>query len=93
MRPVLSALLLTSVLAGPVAAAESGEEPMTREPALAPAIEPEAPVAPRLHLEPVRVEEHAAEADAAQIQTPARGSFWWMVGVIVVAGLILAILI
>lgn len=45
-----------------------------------------------LNLTKVQVEERANADDAALVQ-PARGSFWWLVGVIVVAGVILAVVL
>jgi hypothetical protein len=51
-----------------------------------------APVAGELTLIKVQVEERAS-ADEAAAQFAQRGSFWWIVGVIVVAGVILALVV
>ena len=94
MRSALC-LLALSLLVAPVA---SAAEPNVPEEAPVPAatvdVPTEQPEAAPMHLQEIRVEErtHAAPAaDAAQM--PARGSFWWLVGVIVVAGVILAVLL
>ena len=92
--PIAVALLLC---AAPVASATEVEPaaPAERpaEPAQ-PAVVEKAPAAPRAELAPVKVEraEAAATADGAQ-EMPRRGSFWWIVGAIVVAGIILAVVL
>lgn len=48
---------------------------------------------PEMHLEEVVIRESVASEDAAAAQLGPRGSFWWVVGVIVVAGVILAVLL
>lgn len=54
-----------------------------------PATEPGA----EMRLTEVRLEERAVSSDdAAAAQLGPRGSFWWIVGVVVVAGVILAVL-
>jgi hypothetical protein len=47
----------------------------------------------RVQLKEISLEKRAAPDDAAVAQLPQRGSFWWLVGVIVVAGVILAVLL
>lgn len=65
--------------------------------ALAPAVSTtavtdQAPTA-ELHLTEVQIRESRAADDAAIAQFPARGSFWWVVGAIVVGGVILSVLL
>ena len=45
-----------------------------------------------MRLEAVRLEERASD-DAMAAQLGPRGGFWWMVGVVVVAGVILAVVL
>ena len=46
-----------------------------------------------MHLTQINLEERSASSDdAAAAQLGPRGSFWWIVGVIVVAGVLLAVL-
>ena len=57
-------------------------------------VEPEAPVQPQLVVSQVKLPEYDAAANAVATQEmPRRGSFWWLVGVIVVAGVILALVL
>ena len=50
----------------------------------------DAPAQPEMILTEMKVAERAVSSDAAVAQDmPQRGSFWWLVGVIVVAGVIL----
>jgi hypothetical protein len=51
------------------------------------------PVAPELKLAKVDVKETAPATESAPAQLGERGSFWWIVGVIVVAGVILAVVL
>lgn len=46
-----------------------------------------------MHLQRIDLEQRAASDDAAPAQLGPRGGFWWMVGVIVVAGVILAVVL
>ena len=46
-----------------------------------------------MHLTEISVEERAGSNDAAAAQLGPRGGFWWIVGVIVVAGVILAVIL
>lgn len=54
-----------------------------------------APGAPAPDLQKVDVERRAVSdaSEAAAQDMPRRGSFWWLVGVIVVAGILLAVLL
>jgi hypothetical protein len=68
--------------------------------AVAPEVEPAmvAEVPPQIetgmNLTRIVLEERSSTSDdAAVAQFPARGSFWWLVGVVVVAGVILAVIL
>lgn len=84
--PVLAAQDVPQV-SGPAPAPEVTAAPA---PAAAPLPEP-APV----NTEPARAEDRQISQNTVQVEGDpfARGSFWWMVGVIVVAGLILFVLL
>ena len=89
--PCLLALLLT---AAPLSATEKKPaEPyvpnVVQSEVAKPAPSPEA----SMHLSEIEVGERPAARDAAPAQLGPRGSFWWVVGVIVVAGVILAVLL
>lgn len=43
--------------------------------------------------DPVRLDAPADSEDAVREQLPQRGSFWWVVGAIVVGGVILAVIL
>ena len=96
MRFVI-ALVLTLLLA-PVAAAraEEGTPEKDLRPTIAQTVvEATAPAQPTVALTQVKIPRlDAAEANALATQEmPRRGSFWWLVGVIVVAGVILAVVL
>lgn len=93
MRISLSFSLALSLLVAPVARAEgpSSAPPATRE-VVQPAVAPPAVRAPELKLEQVQLQEQKQDQNASSVSL-ARGSFWWVVGVIVVAGVILAVLL
>lgn len=46
-----------------------------------------------MQLAPIVVEDRAPAEEAAVQEMPRRGSFWWIVGAIVVAGIILAVIL
>lgn len=90
---VTLALLLLAV---PSAYANELDEAVTAEPtpAVQPTLVDEAPAEPEMHLETIQVEElQQSEATEDSAQWPERGSFWWIVGAIVVGGVILALLL
>jgi hypothetical protein len=93
MRAILPSALLALVVAAPLSASEN--EPAPPEPLPAVIEEPtaERPPVPAMNLQEIQVEERSAAPDAEVAQVPRRGSFWWLVGVIVVAGVILAVLL
>ena len=93
MRVLLALLLL--LLAVPAARADEGKAEDPEVKASVAVVAEEAPDAPDLKLEEVKVPEaRPAESAAADTQEmPRRGSFWWLVGVIVVAGIILAVVL
>jgi len=94
MRKLILTLSL-SLLAAPTLGAT--EVPAADEPRPAAVATEAARPAPApeeaMRLREVQVEPRPASADEAAAQLPARGSFWWLVGVIVVAGVILAVVL
>ena len=92
MRSVIALVLV--MIAAPIAGATEKEEivPENAE-RVEPALAEQATESPQLILTPVVVEERAAADEAAVQDMPRRGSFWWVVGAIVVAGVILAVLL
>ena len=88
-RAILSLILV--LIATP---AFGASEPVPA-PRIATAEAPASPAAPRpaMRLEQIAVEERATDEAAAAVQLGPRGGFWWMVGVIVVAALILTVLL
>lgn len=93
MRRLFSALVLL-VLVVPVAGATETEPLEPSVPEVVSEIAVDAPGEGDLQLEKVQVEERTAQADSdSERQLPPRGSFWWLVGVVVVAGVILAIVL
>jgi hypothetical protein len=94
-------LIGLSAAASPLPAAPGGSGGETTQPEARPSEPPtagtvlaqEEPIAPELRLDRVHVEESRVADDAEAAQWPQRGSFWWLVGVIVVAGVILAVLL
>jgi hypothetical protein len=91
-RLVLSFLLL--FLAVPAASASETKPAEAAVPEVVPRVTADAPADAGLQLTKVQLEERAPAEDAAVAQDmPARGSFWWVVGAIVVAGVILAVVL
>lgn len=88
---ILSAPALSATTASP---AEALAEPSAElAPTTVVEAAPEADEA-AMHLDRIEVEQRSAVTDdAAATQFAQRGSFWWIVGVIVVAGVILAVLL
>lgn len=86
----LSALLLTAPVLG---ATETRPAEVAVPEARISVVEKAAPQAAALQLTKVQVEKRATADDAAAAQLGPRGSFWWIVGVIVVAGVILAVVL
>ena len=98
MRSILALVLI--LLVAPVAAARAENDPPEKEPRAAIArtvADSAAPAQPEMVVTEIELpsrEAAIAEADAPATQDmPSRGSFWWLVGVIVVAGVILAVLL
>ena len=94
MRVVIALVLL--LLAAPHARADGSVPEKEVRPEIArTAVESEAPAQPRLLLGQVKLPEYSAAVagTVATQEMPRRGSFWWLVGVIVVAGIILAVLV
>lgn len=94
MRISLSLVSALAVLAAPPAARAATVPPVdvAAVAAVQPSVAAPEPIAPEMKLKEVRVDE-AKQVRAADAAMPARGSFWWLVGVIVVAGVILAIVL
>ncbi len=91
----LALTLALSLLVAPVARADTNEPRSVPEPRVE-VVAPAAPSAPKPKLEEVEVSSARKPAQAEEGESealPQRGSFWWMVGVIVVAGVILAVLL
>ena len=53
----------------------------------------EAPATTELRLSEIQLEQRAVAEDASAAQVAQRGSFWWLVGAIVIGGVILAVLL
>ena len=95
MRAVLALALLLFV-APALSATETDPAPRADVVAtVEAAVTDAAPEAPAPILEKVDVERRATsdQPEAAVQDMPSRGSFWWLVGVIVVAGVLLAVLL
>ena len=93
MRSFLPTLLLSLAIAAPLAATEVEAPDAAPVPTVAVEAPADAADAPVMHLEEIQVEQRNTIAAADAAQFPARGSFWWLVGVIVVAGVILVLLL
>lgn len=91
MRAVLPAVLLSLALAAPLHATEDDRELPASAAVIAAGADAPAPAA--MHLDEIQVEERTTAGDAESAQLPARGSFWWLVAVVVVAGVILAVVL
>jgi hypothetical protein len=94
MRVVIALVLL--LIAAPHARAEGPVPEKEVRPTIAQTVtEADAPALPQLLLSEVELPAYSAAVDAPVTtqEMPRRGSFWWLVGVIVVAGVILAVLL
>jgi hypothetical protein len=94
MQRLPSLAFAVALLMAPVAARADAAPPAEAADvaAVQPNLATSAPQAPEMKLKEIRVEE-AKQDRSADIDTPQRGSFWWLVGVIVVAGVILAVVL
>jgi hypothetical protein len=94
MRRILAVALSSLLLAAPsLSASEPAPAPEAAPQAAVSVTEKAAPEAPALRLTKVKAEERATPSDARAVQLGPRGGFWWIVGVIVVAGVILAVVV
>ena len=102
MRRLVPFVLISLGAAAPLSATidaeprDPAEEATALElerPAVVPAVASEAPQAPEVRLQTIEVEERVAADEAEAAQWPQRGSFWWLVAVVVVAGVILALVL
>lgn len=94
--PVLLAVLMIFAAAPVLDMESSANDPVARIEASPAAPEANAPVAPGLDLREIQVPERAEQESAAAVDAqdmPQRGSFWWLVGAIVIAGIILAVVL
>jgi len=94
MRISRSFAIALTMLAAPAAARAATVPPaeIADVAAVQPNVAAQEPRAPEMKLKEIRVEA-TKQARGADAVMPQRGSFWWMVGVIVVAGVILAIVL
>lgn len=53
----------------------------------------DAPTSAQLQLTEIQLEQRTIAEDASAAQVAQRGSFWWLVGAIVIGGVILAVLL
>ena len=96
MRSILAlVLILLAAAVGTARAENTPPEKELRATLAQTVVESAAPAAPQMLLTEVPLpSREAATADALATQDmPARGSFWWLVGAIVVAGLILVVIL
>lgn len=93
MRGVIALALALSAAPIAAAAAEPEDRPARDDEKVQPTITEHAPQAPEMQLAPIVIEKRAPVEDSAVQEMPARGSFWWIVGAIVVAGIILAVVL
>lgn len=89
----LIALVLVLFTASFASASEPDDARLGERERVEPAVTEQVVEAPELVLAPVVVEERASDTDEIAQDMPQRGSFWWIVGAIVVAGVILAVLL
>lgn len=94
MRTLVLSLVVLFVSATALAATEP-EAVESETPEVVPSVVAGSAPAPdaAMHLAEVAVEERAAPEGAEAAQLGPRGGFWWLVGVVVVAGVILAVLL
>ena len=93
-RILAVAIVAVSLLAAPNAQAAENDVPVpSAEIVPAPTASSDGPMTGSLRLTTVEVQNLANAEDAAAAQFAPRGSFWWVVGVIVVAGVILTVLL
>lgn len=93
MRHLKLSLLALLLTAPALSATEKAPAPIAPE--FVPSVVADAApsVLADMHLTEVAIEERSAASDAAAAQLGPRGGFWWLVGVVVVAGVILAVLL
>lgn len=89
----IALLLVVLLMSAPAAFAQAGPSPDAAPAAVTQLTAEEAPAAAQEVAEPQRAEERRTEKNEAREQIAQRGSFWWLVGVIVVAGVLLAVLL
>lgn len=94
MRHLVASLLALSLTATALSATEARPADDVR-PEVVPTVVADAESRPEaaMNLTEVQLEERSTSSDAAAVQVGPRGSFWWVVAVIVVAGVILAVVL
>jgi hypothetical protein len=94
MRQLIMSLVLVFLAVPALSATEAKPmEPASAEVVTTVVAEAVPSMDTKMHLNEITLEERAAPNDAAAAQLAPRGSFWWVVGVVVVAGVILAVLL
>lgn len=96
MRRFLPCALIALAIATPLYGSEDPveNERVVPEPVEITAPEAEAvPRTPQMRLDVIQVEERVLAEEAEAAQWPRQGSFWWLVGVIVVAAVIVAVVL
>ncbi len=96
MRNLSLSILALILVATPLGATlNDPDDAVTPDAELAVIIEAPPQVDTGMNLDLIVLEERSSTSDDASVaqDLPARGSFWWLVGVVVVAGVILALLL
>lgn len=94
MRNLMLALLALSLTGTALSATEPPfSEDLVPEVVPTAVVETEDAADASMHLNTIEVEERGTPAESAATQLGPRGSFWWLVGVVVVAGVILAVVL
>lgn len=93
MRNLFTSFLFVLLAAPALSATEA--DPLESVPDAVPTVvaEVEVDTDSRMHLTEISLEERTETGEAAAAQLGPRGSFWWIVGAVVVAGVILAVIL
>ena len=93
MRRLILSLSVLLLSAPALSATETKPAEVAAPEARMSVVEKAAPEAATLKVAEVKAEKRAASDSAPAAQLGPRGGFWWIVGVIVVAGVILAVIL